>query len=729
MAKAAILPKMKRSTRARTRWFCANGAVRERADGVFEVTVGGALVGTYTRREPERRNLLIVALAENTGIEMGALAHAFRLTTETIRVVRQIAREQGVEALFVRKRRGRKPLSRSVRRKIEQLFEQGLSIDQAHKQLKKQTSRASIGRVHKAWEAQRAKAAAEAKKEPEQTSLPFAVERAAEDGYVVVSSRPRSRSVMPKTYVTPITYTRALGLDEAIELGGRYVQHVGTWLMFGMLHGTGVYDDAEKHRAGDVEADELRIALDAVVAALTLGQKCVEGVRRLETPSASTLLRTAHAPSAEWARQRLRHYARKGAVLFHLQRARWLAQTLQLEQGNRAVFYIDNHLRPYTGKHTIRKGWRMQDKRVLPGVTDYYVHDASGDPVMRMDVPSNDPLTAVLSPIAGFLQRQVGPRRRVLVVFDRAGAFPEQMAELRDEKFEFVTYERKPYPLLAETEFQYTLKYRDEQIGWVEPRRKNLRGGRGRVRRIALRMPDGMQVNVLAVSTAPAKWLVRKLLLRWSSQENPIKHGVERWGINQLDGRKVESYPEDAVIPNPARRRLDLDLTEARADEGEALRQLARLRNDDRRRHRFEDLVNRALRRQQELEALRLRVPHHARVRDTELTGKLRFHPGQHKLVVDTLRVALANAESELASQLAPALRKPREAKKTIANLLSAPGLVRIGTRSVTVVLEPAASKHEHAAFNSLLRRVNARRLTLPGDSTRRSLRFRIADP
>ena len=25
-----------------------------------------------------------------------------------------------------------------------------------------------------------------------------------------------------------------------------------------------------------------------------------------------------------------------------------------------AVFYVDNHMRPYTGKHTVRKGWRMQ---------------------------------------------------------------------------------------------------------------------------------------------------------------------------------------------------------------------------------------------------------------------------------------------------------------------------------------------------------------------------------
>jgi hypothetical protein len=29
-----------------------------------------------------------------------------------------------------------------------------------------------------------------------------------------------------------------------------------------------------------------------------------------------------------------------------------------------------------------------------------------------------------------------------------------------------------------------------------------------------------------------------------------LKHQVERWGINHLDGRRVEEYPPDAIIPN-----------------------------------------------------------------------------------------------------------------------------------------------------------------------------------
>ena len=65
-----------------------------------------------------------------------------------------------------------------------------------------------------------------------------------------------------------------------------------------------------------------------------------------------------------------------------------------------AVFYVDNHLRPYTGKETIRKGWRMQDKRVRPGVTDVYVHDETGNPVLRLADATNSSLTTWLSSVA-----------------------------------------------------------------------------------------------------------------------------------------------------------------------------------------------------------------------------------------------------------------------------------------------------------------------------------------
>ena len=92
-----------------------------------------------------------------------------------------------------------------------------------------------------------------------------------------------------------------------------------------------------------------------------------------------------------------------------------------------------------------------------------------------------------------------------------------------------------------------------------------------------------------------------------------------------------------------------------------------------------------------------------------------------------TLRIALANVETDLAKLLAPHLNKPREAKKTLANLLTAAGTVRAGSRNINISLEPAATGRERRAFTALLTVVNRRKLTLPGDPSGRPLRFRIA--
>ena len=167
------------------------------------------------------------------------------------------------------------------------------------------------------------------------------------------------------------------------------------------------------------------------------------------------------------------------------------------------------------------------------GASDYYVHDEDGRPVFRYTAPEHDSLSRWLSPVTRTLRETLGKQQRILLAFDRAGAFPESMARLRDRGFEFVTYERKPYPTLPKTWFTETLVVGgdsdDEQaIGVHEHRRKNLGKGRGRVRRISLLMPDGHQVNLLAISDASVARLVEVMLGRW-----------------------VQDYAECRIMPRP----------------------------------------------------------------------------------------------------------------------------------------------------------------------------------
>lgn len=387
-----------------------------------------------------------------------------------------------------------------------------------------------------------------------------------------------------------------------------------------------------------------------------------------------------------------------------------------------AIFYVDNHLRKYTGQQVVRKGWRMQDKRVFPGTTDYWTHDEDGRPMFRVPTPSHDHLTDWLLPIGQRLREALGPEEEILIAFDRAGAYPEQLAALRNADFDFVTYERKPYDELPTTAFRPT-KICDEAVDLHERRRRNLGDGRGRVRRIVVRTEDGRQVSFLAVSKLPAERLVEILWHRWR-QENGFKHGNERWGINHLDGRRVETYPPGTIIPNPARRRLERALKVWRAAEGDARRKLARMAKDDARRNEIKRELEVSLQWQRDLEALRPQIPKHAPVEETDLAGKLVRHTGKLKAIVDVIRIVCANAESELAAIVAPHMRRPGEAKKLVANLFAAPGKVAITEHAIFVRLAPAANRSEIDAIQHLLEHLNQRGLTLPGDHKHLPLRF-----
>ena len=119
--------------------------------------------------------------------------------------------------------------------------------------------------------------------------------------------------------------------------------------------------------------------------------------------------------------------------------------------------------------------------------------------------------------------------------------------------------------------------------------------------------------------------------------------------------------------------------------------------------------------------------PPRAALRDTELADSLVHHTVEYKLLLDTIRIACANAEAELAIMLAPKLNRPAEAKKMLANLFAAPGEVTPRRGFIDVQLRPAGTRMERAAFTALLADINRLHLSMPGDQQACPIRFTLA--
>lgn len=740
-------------------WFWRHGCVVDR-EGIKQVFIGGALMGWFDPRDRDRgqRNVLLVTLAKEPTMHFGHLARAFGVGEEYLRRLRRLEESSGLGAVLKpAKGYAKRDLDAGKRRELRKLFEAGWNAADATQRQRrgKRVSRSTVQRERRRWEAERRSAAiaapivaAVAAVKNEQLSLfatsdEVAGEVARDASAVAVNCKEPAGS--PATKIAEDENEPASGVAAADEgspgavvalksrpvIGGEVVQHVGSWLMLAMAARDGLHDKIAE--CADA-SDSTRIAVDAGLIALAIGQRCIEGVRRLQTPTAPQLLRADRAPTASGVRRRLWQVARDHAATVMAGMSERYLAAARGDDDSPAVFYVDNHLRPYSGQEVVRKGWRMQDRRVLPGTTDYYVHDEDGRPMFRVDVPSHDTLSAWLPQIATRLRDALGKDERILLAFDRGGSYPDVVAALRDADVELVTYERKPYALLAEADFDTGIEIRGEKYRWCEKRLANLGRKRGRVRRIYVRTPDGHQINLLAHSQLGPDDLIGILLGRegkddpsgrWR-QENAFKHGVERWGMNQLDGRKVALYPPGTIIPNPRRRRIERALTIARADEGRARCALAALDPLDRRRERLEADLADAIHRRVHLELQRPLVPKHAPVEDTELAGELVYHTGALKMLVDTFRIVAANIEADLAERIAPHLRKPQEAKKVIANVFSAPGRVVVTTHEIRVQLAPAANRSERAAIRRFLAQVTMLGLVLPGDARRRTLHLEL---
>jgi transposase len=277
------------------------------------------------------------------------------------------------------------------------------------------------------------------------------------------------------------------------------------------------------------------------------------------------LLGLDRAPEVKTLRRKLTELAaRRHATPFSQRLAeRWVRDHADAV----GLLYIDGHVRPYHGTaHTLPETYVTRRRLCMPATTDLWVQQQDAQPLFVVTAPANDDLLAMMRrEILPEVHRLVGARR-VTLSFDREGWSPKFFEECHTEGFDVLTYRRGPYAAWPRSTFRpitTTVDAREIRYTLAERRVEVLPGLRMReVRRLC---DNGHQTAILTTRQDLSIGVVAyRMFERWT-QENFFRYMRQHFALDALVTYAVEPADPDRTVPNPARKALRKELSEARA--------------------------------------------------------------------------------------------------------------------------------------------------------------------
>ncbi|MDQ3364259.1 MAG: hypothetical protein M3680_02360 [Myxococcota bacterium] len=318
------------------RAFSSSGCVVIRG-AICSVFVGGALLGEYDDDDRERgqRNVLMVTIA-NSGVHLGRLATAFGIQEEQLRRLRRKAEAGGLAAVLLLRQGANSDVTAKQRAAWCAQFALGMKPKVVFREQPRRGRCAytTVWREHKRWK--------------EAQGIVLDASSPAEVVSATAAPATDEQQVLWPAATAANEVANAVTEDEGVAVvvpmtaqsihSSREVQHLGCWILLALAAEMGLHAEA-RDAFGDKHRDGLRIALDAVMCSLAIRQGCVEGVRRLATPSGPALLRAGRVPSASGVRRLLgRLIAQTGGdVTLDARMAQRLLKTAQTDEGP-AVF-------------------------------------------------------------------------------------------------------------------------------------------------------------------------------------------------------------------------------------------------------------------------------------------------------------------------------------------------------------------------------------------------------
>src|SRR6266567_2881551 len=317
--------------------------------------------------------------------------------------------------------------------------------------------------------------------------------------------------------------------------------------------------------------------LSAVSICFALGAATIEQHKHLAASCAGPLAGLASLPGQRTLRPRLAAIA-DATDPIGLQ-AMFAAAMLAAKPCASGVYYVDDHFVPYTGAKPVPMGWNNKRGRAEKGRADTHVTAHDGRAVCFVtSEPSG--LTVTLPRALAELRKAAGPGAKIMLGFDRGGAYPQIFRHCRQEEVHWVTYRRAPLavPSRLPVLTVITTPAGPRQVAWAEETVQIKDYGEARQIPLFEHGQVALQILTSDLQACPAE-ILSWLKSRWR-EENFLKYASQNYGIDKICDYAATIETSTKVTKNPARKAANAAVRAAQDELAAAERALAALLTD-----------------------------------------------------------------------------------------------------------------------------------------------------
>lgn len=377
----------------------------------------------------------------------------------------------------------------------------------------------------------------------------------------------------------------------------------------------------------------------------------------------------------------------------------WMAAWMAAEPQADLVFYVDGHVRVYSGDLTpLPRHYVARERLCLRGTTDYWINAMDGQPFFFVNKEVDPGLLATLrtdlvpfleahAPLSEALQQRIEQdplQHRFTLVFDREAYSPDFFREMKEKRIAILTYHKYPgqdWPRERFAEHPVRLAGGELVTLRLAEQETNL-AGKLVVREVRKLSEGGHQTSILSTNyKADLRVLAASMFARWS-QENFYKYMRQHDNLDRLVEYGTENIPDSLRVVNPAWRKLDGEIRSKGGQLQKLLALFGRLNLEgalsepgvtryEQEKGEQKETIDKL---SQEIEALKLQrknTPHHILVQQLPEDERFACLLPERKHFIDTIKMISYRAETSMASLLQHKLARPDDARALLRQIYS----------------------------------------------------------